>query len=133
MNSLPEALFCSHEQNSPIGLIEVYASSGGISAVNLRGHNAAASINTLPDSELTSQALQQILEFLAGKRRDFDLPMDLAGTAPFQKREPGTKPQSRRTTVITLIWRSMKSQILPSIAENWGLMPRSIPNHKRSL
>ena len=74
---------------SPIGAIEVLATSAGLCQVNLLGHAPVQStLNTIKpaESDLTRLALQQIMEYLAGQRRVFDLPMDWSTCKPFQKR-----------------------------------------------
>lgn len=79
---------CSRSDATPIGLIEVLASFAGLYQVNLLGHAPAefpTSHNHLPESDLTRLALQQILEYLGGKRRIFDLPVDWSICGPFQK------------------------------------------------
>lgn len=73
---------------SPIGAIEVLATSAGLCQVNLLGHVSVLSSNSSKpaESDLTRLALQQIMDYLSGQRRVFDLPVDWAVCKPFQKR-----------------------------------------------
>jgi O-6-methylguanine DNA methyltransferase len=79
--------------DSPIGKLTVASSDLGLSYVALPRANgrglAGWQQRHAPDSTLAKgfepnrEAIGQILEFLEGKRRDFDLDLDLRGT-PFQ-------------------------------------------------
>jgi methylated-DNA-[protein]-cysteine S-methyltransferase len=77
--------FTSRIGSSPIGIIEVLASNVGLSQVNLLGLHGSSSEFSLPESDLTRQALRQILEYLDGKRRVFDLLIDWAGLTLFHR------------------------------------------------
>lgn len=79
---------------SPIGLLRVVGSSRGLAYLDLpfasgRGF-AGWCMRFAPDAELEEAyaphraAVAQILEYLDGKRTEFDLPLDLRGT-PFQR------------------------------------------------
>lgn len=84
MNSLAY----SRNDATPIGTIEILATTAGIFSVNLLGHiSSFKKANVLPgeESELTRAAMQQILEYFDGKRKVFDLPVDLKGLKPFQQ------------------------------------------------
>ena len=70
--------FGSRIDQSPIGAIEVRASSRGLTQVNLLGKHSVFQVkeNERVESELTRQALYQILEYLEGERREFNLTVD---------------------------------------------------------
>ena len=89
LNSLPFGFFRSRIDSTPIGSIEVSATPAGITSVNLLGRfpsNSELIGNVSDESELTRIALQQILEYLAGRRRVFDLPLDLTAPGSFQEK-----------------------------------------------
>ena len=88
LTSQTPGLSYSRVDSTPIGAIEVFASQAGISRINLQGHSFQKSKqqNPINESELTRKALQQILEYLSGQRRLFDLPLDLSAVSPFQKK-----------------------------------------------
>ncbi|MHC1740360.1 MAG: methylated-DNA--[protein]-cysteine S-methyltransferase [Anaerolineaceae bacterium] len=88
MNLLLPSLAYSRSDSSPIGMIEVLATSIGLFQVNLLGNlPAPANLNpnNLSESKLSRLALDEILEYLTGKRRVFDLPIDWSACKPFQK------------------------------------------------
>jgi len=66
--------------DTPIGVIEIQASSQGITRVDFSVLRNDA-INT---SEITHRCKQQLKEYFSGKRKIFDLPLDQQGTV-FQK------------------------------------------------
>lgn len=81
---------------SPWGWMGVAESEQGIAAIVLPHPSkasvaaglktaAAASSDRSPSSRL-SEARQQLSEYLAGTRTDFDLPLDLSGGTAFQRR-----------------------------------------------
>ena len=83
------------EFESPIGSMLVATTERGLAflrlpraggrgfAAWLRGHAPGAEVKT--GFAPNKAAVQQILDYLAGKRRDFELPLDLRGTA-FQRK-----------------------------------------------
>ena len=79
-------------QNSEIGTIHVAAGISGLCAVDLLGSqkppvNLQESIGSIPKAdEIADLGLRQILEYLQGKRRNFDLPIDWSAITTFQKR-----------------------------------------------
>ena len=95
MTSSSASQFVSRITQTSIGTIEVEASSVGLCRINLLGLHGVPSTQSLPESDLTRQALAQIFEYLEGKRRDFDLPIDWMGLTPFH-REVLTRTQSIR-------------------------------------
>lgn len=72
-------------QNTAIGRMGVDAEDGKIAALWLPHIEAPAPAKGAQADPLTKKAFAQIAEFLAGKRKAFDLPLAIRGTA-FQKR-----------------------------------------------
>ncbi len=70
--------------SSPIGKIAVITSGMGISQVIL-GETMPASDSGTAHSALLLQAKGQLLEYFAGKRKNFDLPLDWSSITGFQK------------------------------------------------
>jgi methylated-DNA-[protein]-cysteine S-methyltransferase len=72
--------------DSPIGPLTIVASETGVRAV-LFAHEddkrAAALADGVvdPDQPIVAKAARQLREWFEGRRRDFDLPLDLHGTA----------------------------------------------------
>lgn len=79
--------FCSTIDQSPIGVIEVRASEIGLTQVNLLGKHTVLQMkeNERNESALTRRALNQVLEYLNGTRRGFDLPVDWRGVTAFYR------------------------------------------------
>jgi O-6-methylguanine DNA methyltransferase len=79
---------------SPIGPVCAAVSARGLVAVELGGDQGViiATIQRLgfdqisQDAERTSGALDEIAEYLAGKRKAFDLPIDWSVLTPFQSK-----------------------------------------------
>ncbi|MDO5117554.1 MAG: methylated-DNA--[protein]-cysteine S-methyltransferase [Eggerthellaceae bacterium] len=65
--------------NSRVGLVTIAASETGITALSF-GNTPIADAKCTPCA-LTNDAATQIQEYFAGKRRTFDLPLDVSGTA----------------------------------------------------
>jgi methylated-DNA-[protein]-cysteine S-methyltransferase len=78
----------------PIGPVWVAVSERGLVAVELRGDQGVIykTIQRLgfeqisEDAGRTCGALEQIAEYLAGKRKNFDLPIDWSVLTPFQSK-----------------------------------------------
>jgi len=66
--------------NSPIGIIEIQASEHGITKLVF----ADSQNNPVTRCEMIDRCKQQLTEYFDGKRREFNLPLDLQGT-DFQK------------------------------------------------
>lgn len=80
--SAPRALFAGlsfGRCDSPVGVLGVLAGPAGVRSTGWRLSLPGASAE--PD-ETVSQALSQLREYFAGRRREFDLPMDLPRLAP---------------------------------------------------
>ncbi|WP_337878674.1 methylated-DNA--[protein]-cysteine S-methyltransferase [Rheinheimera sp.] len=67
---------------SPLGLIEISASEQGIQSIYFVDHSDAPSQSNQPALQ---QCQQQLTDYFAGKRQQFDLPLAASGTA-FQQR-----------------------------------------------
>jgi len=84
---LPSSFFFARNETTPIGCIEVQAGLNGLWRVDLLGH-AFSSRNGKEiqndQSGLARKALDQILEYLHGSRRVFDLEIDWSLMKPFQ-------------------------------------------------
>ncbi|MBE6464533.1 MAG: methylated-DNA--[protein]-cysteine S-methyltransferase [Eggerthellaceae bacterium] len=65
--------------NSRVGLVTIAASDSGITALAF-GNTPIADAKCAPCA-LTNEAATQIQEYFAGKRRTFDLPLDVHGSA----------------------------------------------------
>ena len=62
-----------------VGLVTIAASDSGITALHF-GNTPIADARCAPTA-LTNEAATQIQEYFAGKRRAFDLPLDVSGSA----------------------------------------------------
>jgi methylated-DNA-[protein]-cysteine S-methyltransferase len=78
--------------NSPIGRIRIAASERGITAMEIAPRQRGGGTTAKPATQETRKArehvalaMRQLKEYFAGQRRDFDLPLDLRGTAHQQK------------------------------------------------
>ncbi len=69
---------------SPVGPLAVYASEAGICRVEFAGEPAVAA-SPEGQQDVLAQARRQLEEYFAGRRRIFDVPIDLSGVAPFQR------------------------------------------------
>ena len=77
--------------DSPIGTLRLASTSAGLAFVELPRHSGRGLQGWLrscvPDAECVEgfapnqQAIRQIVEFLEGKRQQFELPLDMRGTA----------------------------------------------------
>ncbi|MEY2582844.1 MAG: methylated-DNA-[protein]-cysteine S-methyltransferase [Ilumatobacteraceae bacterium] len=83
-------MFNTITMSSPVGDLRLIAGEHGLRAI-LWGAEDAARIASIDEIELVEastpvldQAVSQLEEYFAGTRREFDLPLDAAGT-PFQK------------------------------------------------
>lgn len=74
----------SQRYNSPIGLLELTARAGRIVGVRFGAETEidfAPACAPLEDQMVLDQASQQLDEYFAGQRRQFDVPVALQGTA----------------------------------------------------
>ena len=78
---------------SPFGTVHLAASAAGIRAVSLYETEASFRARLAPPSwdlpaaaTVLAQAMAELAEYFAGTRRAFDVPLDLAGGTPFDRR-----------------------------------------------
>lgn len=77
-NEMPTATHCT----TPVGSFTIICRSGCVTGLYAGiDTSSAAEVNT----ELSDRAREQLNEYFQGRRRRFDLPLELSGT-PFQKR-----------------------------------------------
>ena len=79
-------MFHTTTMNSPVGELRLIAGDNGLRAI-LWGAEDAERIASIDDDELVEgatpvldEAISQLEEYFAGTRREFDLPLDPAGT-----------------------------------------------------
>lgn len=76
------------EYQSPIGKLLLAASERGLAGVYFEGHKHFKGMaGWLRDDEhsVLQQTEQQLAEYFAGNRREFDLPLDMSGGTAFQQ------------------------------------------------
>ena len=75
--------------DSPVGRLSITEAGGAVARIAWSDHEAGEPQGPpggqLGETPLLARAAQQLSEYFAGTRRDFDLPLDPAGT-PFQRR-----------------------------------------------
>ncbi len=71
--------------DSPVGRLSITEAGGAIVRIAWSDHEAGEPQAQPGETPLLARAAQQLSEYFAGTRRDFDLPLDPAGT-PFQRR-----------------------------------------------
>ena len=71
--------------DSPVGRLSIAEAGGAVVRIAWSDHEAGEPKAQPGETPLLARAAQQIGEYFAGTRRDFDLPLDPAGT-PFQRR-----------------------------------------------
>jgi methylated-DNA-[protein]-cysteine S-methyltransferase len=80
---------------TPVGTLHLYGTADGLMTVLLPGESREVAERRLrrllgplavnEDEAMHERALEQLAEYFAGQRRDFDLPLAMLGT-PFQRR-----------------------------------------------
>ena len=83
MASLIEPALAVRAIETPIGVLTVVASARGVREVRWGGQ-AGDGVAARAASEHLERATGQVHEYFAGERREFDVPLDLEGTA-FQR------------------------------------------------
>ena len=83
MASLIEPALAVRAIETPIGVLTVVASARGVREVRWGGQ-AGDGVAERAASEQLERATGQVHEYFAGERREFDVPLDLQGTA-FQR------------------------------------------------
>ena len=94
MEKMTEIIYVGKDHDTPVGPVWVAVSEQGLVAVELsdepeflirllpkRGYSKVVS-----DPRKTKKALDQIRDYLRGKRKEFDLPIDWSGMTPFQEK-----------------------------------------------
>ncbi len=71
--------------DSPVGRLSIAEAGGAVVRIAWSDHEAGEPQAQPGETPLLARAAQQLGEYFAGTRRDFDLPLDPAGT-PFQRR-----------------------------------------------
>jgi methylated-DNA-[protein]-cysteine S-methyltransferase len=74
--------------NSPLGIIRLAASAQGLFGVWFEGQidtPQASHWATNPGHVVIQQATRQLNDYFAGRRRQFDLPLDISTGTPFQQ------------------------------------------------
>ena len=71
--------------DSPVGRLSIAEAGGAVVRIAWSDHEAGEPQTQPGETPLLARAAQQLSEYFAGTRRDFDLPLDPAGT-PFQRR-----------------------------------------------
>jgi methylated-DNA-[protein]-cysteine S-methyltransferase len=71
--------------DSPVGRLSITEAGGAVVRIAWGDHEAGEPQAQPGETPLLARAAQQLSEYFAGTRRDFDLPLDPAGT-PFQRR-----------------------------------------------
>jgi methylated-DNA-[protein]-cysteine S-methyltransferase len=77
-------LACGELHSDGVSL-HVVASDAGIRRIDFGVHTAVQDCRRTPAHPLVAEALRQLRAYLAGELRDFNLPLDMAGT-PFQNK-----------------------------------------------
>jgi methylated-DNA-[protein]-cysteine S-methyltransferase len=71
--------------DSPVGRLSITEMGGAVARIAWSDHEAGEPQGPPGETPLLAEAARQLGEYFAGTRRDFDLPLDPAGT-PFQRR-----------------------------------------------
>ncbi len=76
------------EYQSPVGKLLLAASERGLAGVYFEGHRHFKGMHGWlrdDDHSVLQQTQQQLTEYFAGNRREFDLPLDMSGGTAFQQ------------------------------------------------
>ncbi len=73
---------CTMIIDSPVGRLSITEAGGAVVRIAWSDHEAGEPQAQPGETPLLARAAQQLSEYFAGTRRDFDLPLDPAGT-PF--------------------------------------------------
>ncbi|MDR1332223.1 MAG: methylated-DNA--[protein]-cysteine S-methyltransferase [Tannerella sp.] len=76
---------CSVYYDSPVGRLRLFASGRGITAIRFADSRPVRQEAGEEETPLLREAVRQLAEYFEGKRRRFELSLDLPGT-DFQKR-----------------------------------------------
>jgi methylated-DNA-[protein]-cysteine S-methyltransferase len=101
--------------DSPVGRLSIAEAGGGVVRIAWSDHEAGEPQAQPGETPLLARAAQQLSEYFAGTRRDFDLPLDPAGT-PFQRR----------------VWTEM-ARIPFGATESYGALAREVGSVARAV
>ena len=81
--------YVSKQVRSPVGVLTLVASERGLAAIlwpdDRPGRVRLGAVEEAPDQPVLREAERQLAEYFAGRRTEFDLPLDPEGT-PFQQK-----------------------------------------------
>ncbi len=106
---------CTMIIDSPVGRLSITEAGGAVVRIAWSDHEAGEPQAQPGETPLLARAAQQLSEYFAGTRRDFDLPLDPAGT-PFQRR----------------VWTEM-ARIPFGATESYGTLARKTGSVARAL
>lgn len=72
--------------DTPLGPVTISVSEAGLSRIDFRACEEFDATLTMADSPLLLVAMEQMRDYLDGRRRSFDLPIDWSQMTPFQAR-----------------------------------------------
>ncbi len=82
---MPEPAAITKTIESPVGRLSITEADGAVVRIAWPDHQAGDPDARPGETPLLTRAAEQLDQYFAGARRDFDLPLDPAGT-PFQRR-----------------------------------------------
>jgi methylated-DNA-[protein]-cysteine S-methyltransferase len=100
---------------SPVGRLSITEADGALVRIAWSDHEAGDSRAQPGETPLLARAAEQLGEYFAGARRDFDLPINPAGT-PFQRR----------------VWTEM-ARIPFGATESYGALAREVGSVARAV
>jgi len=101
--------------DSPVGRLSITEAGGAVVRIAWSDHEAGEPQAQPGETPLLARAAQQLSEYFAGTRRDFDLPLGPAGT-PFQRR----------------VWTEM-ARIPFGVTESYGALARKVGSVARAV
>jgi methylated-DNA-[protein]-cysteine S-methyltransferase len=125
------------EHESPVGRLLLAATDAGLSGIYFEQHKYFKGTQTWRRDDAHGhlrKAAQQLDEYFAGKRREFELPLDLAGTE-FQRavwRELAALPFGSTTSYLAIAQRIANARAVRATGTAIGRNPVSIivPCHR---
>ncbi len=101
--------------DSPVGRLSITEANGALVRIAWSDHEAGDPGGSAGETPLLARAAEQLGEYFAGARRDFDLPLNPAGT-PFQRR----------------VWTEM-TRIPFGATESYGALARDVGSVARAV